>query len=260
MKNILEALIKALLDMFRPRILILLVVPPIVSFVFWGAMAFIFWGPLVIFGNWAATHFLDIHKLPSWAADWLPITPDIIATSVAGIVVFLSMLPLAFLTTLILTQLLVMPVVVRVLRKEYRQLERKGGGANAFVSNFKNLFKTSVIYIVLWLVTIPMWFLPGMNILIPLLLNAYLNYRLFLFDALGEFGTLDEIHILLKTKRTDFFLMGLITSLVFLFPLSFLIGPVYTALAFTRLAFAELDRLRVSASSGEASSTESLQK
>lgn len=244
MANLIHSLFRAFLDLFRPRILILLFVPPVVAFAFWGLVAFLFWTPLLGFGAWMASHFLNVQELPKWALEWVPLTPQLIATSVAGIVVFLSVLPLAFLTTLILTSVIVMPVVIRTLEKEYPHLERKGGGVNAFVSNFKNLFKTSVIYMLLWLVTLPLWFLPGMNVAIPLVLNAYLNYRLFLFDALGEFGTLPEIQTLLKTKRTDFFLMGLLTSMVFLFPLSFLIGPVFTALAFTRMAFGELGNLR----------------
>jgi len=244
MTTLIHSLVRAFLDLFRPRILLLLFIPPVVAFLFWGFIAFLFWTPLLSFGAWMSTHFLNVQQLPAWTAEWLPLTPQLIATSVAGIVVFLSVLPLAFLTTLILTSVIVMPVVIRILEKEYPQLEKKGGGLNAYVSNFKNLFKTSVIYILLWLVTLPLWFLPGMNVAIPLVLNAYLNYRLFLFDALGEFGTLEEIRQLLKTKRTDFFLMGLLTSMVFLFPLSFLIGPVFTALAFTRMAFAELGSLR----------------
>lgn len=244
MTTLLSSLLRAVLDLFRPRILLLLFVPPLVALFFWGLVAFMFWTPLLAFGTWMSTHVLNVQQLPAWTLEWVPLTPSLVATSVAGIVVFLSVLPLAFLTTLILTALLVMPVVIRVLSKEFPDLEKRGGGANAFVSNFKNLFKTSVIYILLWLLTLPLWFLPGMSIALPLVLNAYLNYRLFLFDALGEFATVDEIHTLLKAKRTDFFLMGLLTAMVFMFPLSFLIGPVYTALAFTRMAFMELGELR----------------
>lgn len=244
MSNLIQSLLRALLDLFRPRVLLLVFVPPVVAFLFWGFVAFLFWAPLMTFGTWMSEHFLNVQQLPHWTLEWLPLTPQLVATSVAGIIVFLSVLPLAFLTTLILTSVIVMPVVIRILAKEYPHLEKKGGGVNAFVSNFRNLFKTAVIYMVLWLVTLPLWFLPGMSIAIPLVLNGYLNYRLFLFDALGEFGTMEEIKVLLKTRRTDFFLMGLLTSCVFLFPLSFLIGPVYTALAFTRMGFSELAKLR----------------
>ena len=76
------------------------------------------------------------------------------------------------------------------------------------------------------------------------LINGYINFRLFAYDALSEHSTKDEIAKFMKSKRLDFLILGILTSALLLFPPLFLVVPLYTALCFTRFAFAELIQFR----------------
>lgn len=240
--NFIKALFHSFLDLFRPRILMLMFVPPVASILFWALMGYIFWGPILGFAAFFGEKFLFIQSIPPWMIDWFSITPDSVVTALAGILAILLIVPLAIITSLVMTSLLVMPVVISHVSKSFPGLEKRGSGV--FRASVKNLVKSSIIYVILWVITLPLWMIPGVGFAVPIILNGYLNYRIFSYDALGEHASLDEIQALMKTKRVDFFLMGILVSAPMIVIFLYLILPVYGALAFTRLALTELQSLR----------------
>lgn len=242
MIRIFHILFKSFIDLFRPRFLVLLLLPPVAALLFWGGLAYYFWDQLLIFSQAFGGRFLFTQEIPAWALEWFSVTPEKVTTFLAGFMAVILILPLTFLTSMLVTSILVMPTVIKFLALSFPSLERKG--SSLLVASTQNLIKSSVIYLSLWVLTLPLWAIPGMSIAVPLLLNGYLNYRLFVFDALGEYATLSEIQQLQKRKRVDFLLLGVIISLLVLFPPFFLILPIYGALCFTRYALLELQDLR----------------
>lgn len=241
--NFIKALGRAFLDLFRPRMLMLMFVPPVASIVLWGLIGYIFWGPLLGFATFFGQKFLFIQSIPAWMIDWFSITPDGVVTALAGILAILLIVPMAIITSVVMTSLLVMPVVIPYVAKSLPGLEKRGTGI--FKASIKNLIKSSVIYAILWIVTLPLWMIPGIGFVVPIVLNGYLNYRIFSYDALGEHATNEEIQMLMKNKRVDFFLMGVIVSAPMIFIVLYLVLPIYGALAFTRLALNELHQQRL---------------
>ncbi len=245
--NIAKALGAAFLDLFRFRILLLVLVPPLASIVLWGSIAVLFWSQLMVLAQIFSDKFLYVQQIPQWVTEWFSITPALVATALAGLVAVLMVVPMAVLTSVVITQLLVMPVVVAVVETEFPTLEKKGTGW--FHTSLKNTFWSSVVYLFLWMASLPLWMVPGLGFAIPILLNGYLNYRLFTFDVLIEYASRDEVKVLMKQRRIDFLLMGVVVATLMIFPLLFLVVPVYAALCFARLGMAELQTFRTSSAS-----------
>lgn len=242
MIRILQVLFRAFLDLFRPRFLALVLLPPVVSLLFWGLLAWVFWSQLLAVSQTWSQKFLFNQEIPAWVLEWFAVTPEGVTTFLAGMMVVLLIIPLTYLSSVLLTSLIVMPVVLKYMGLVFPDLEKKG--SSAFVASTGNLVKCSVIYLILWLLTLPLWAIPGMSFAIPLLLNGWLNYRLFVSDSLGEYADSNEIRMLLKRRKVDFLLFGVIVSALLLFPPLFFVVPIYAALGFTRFALLELQDLR----------------
>lgn len=225
MKNLLRGLTKSIIDLFHPKILILMFIPPVIALIFWGLVAFFSWPYLMAMAGW----------MISWAPDFLQSTSSFIAVILAiGMV-----LPLAVVSVLIFTSVLAMPIIVpHVAHKYYPTLQKNNKGALA--ASLKNALWTGTKYLILWFITLPLWLVPGLSLAVPLVLNAYLNYKLFVYDALSEHGSPSEIADLVQSKRAEFYVLGLITSALMITPIVFLIAPFYAGLTFSHMALGEL--------------------
>jgi uncharacterized protein involved in cysteine biosynthesis len=100
------------------------------------------------------------------------------------------------------------------------------------------------LFLVLWVVTTPLLLLGPIAAVLPLLLSAYLNQRLFRYDALSEHASREEMQRIFAEARGKLFLLGLIPGVLYFIPPFNLIGPVFAALAFVHLCLDELARLR----------------
>ena len=100
-----------------------------------------------------------------------------------------------------------------------------------------------VVFVALWLVSLPLW-LIGVGVIVPFVAAAYLNQRLFRYDAIAEHASAGEMAILFRQERSGWWGLGVLTGLVQFVPLLNLLGPVFAALAFIHFGLACLDRRR----------------
>lgn len=242
MIRIFQALGRSFLDLFHPKMLMLLFLPPVGSLILWGALGYAFWDQLLIFSQFFGEKFLFIQDIPPWMMEWFSVTPSTVTTALAGILALLLILPLAFLTSMLITSVIAMPAVLAFVARKYPEVTKRGRGT--FVASTRNMIVSSILYLVLWVISLPFWMIPGLGVALPLLLNGYLNYRLFSFDSLVDHATPRELQVLLGRKRIDFLLLGVMTAALVLIPPLFIILPIYSALCFSRYALLELRDLR----------------
>jgi uncharacterized protein involved in cysteine biosynthesis len=95
----------------------------------------------------------------------------------------------------------------------------------------------------LWIVTLPLW-LIGVGVIVPFVAAAWLNQRLFRYDAVAEHASAPEMAALFRSERPGWWGLGLLTGLVQFVPLLNLFGPVFAALAFIHFGLARLDAQR----------------
>src|SRR6185312_7856201 len=102
-----------------------------------------------------------------------------------------------------------------------------------------------LIFVPLWLVSLPLLVFPPLYAVASLLLNAWLSQRMFRYDALAEHASAAEIATVLRGSRARLLGLGLVLSPLSLVPVfNVLVLPIYAGIAFTELCLAELAALR----------------
>lgn len=235
MNAVLDALARALRDLFSLRVLWVVVWPMAVALLLWLVLGVTFWSTL---SGWIAQG-LDALGIQAWLTDLEPVW---VAHGIQLIVHLLLFVPLVMLTALIITALFAMPALIRVVaERDYPELKRESGGSLA--GSLWNAAVAIGLFAALWLVTLPLW-LIGVGVVVPFVAAAYLNQRLFRYDALAEHASAAEMAALFKSERNGWWGLGLLSGLLQFVPLLNLLGPVVAALAFIHFGLARLDQLR----------------
>jgi uncharacterized protein involved in cysteine biosynthesis len=235
MTAILDALARALRDLFSLRVLWVVVWPMLLALLLWLALGISFWGT---FSGWIEQG-LDAIGIQTWLAE---LEPAWIANGIQALLHLILFVPLVMLTALVITALFGMPALIRVVaERDYPELERENGGG--LIGSLWNAVVAIVVFVALWLITLPLW-LIGIGVIVPFVAAAYLNQRLFRYDAIAEHASADEMAALYKQERSSWWGLGLLTGLVQFVPLLNLLGPVFAALAFIHFGLARLARQR----------------
>jgi hypothetical protein len=100
------------------------------------------------------------------------------------------------------------------------------------------------VFLAGWVVTLPLWLIPGMGIVLPVLLAGYLNYRGYSYDALSAHAGADELDGVLARERGGLYLAGVVAGLLAFVPVLNLIAPAYAGLAFIHYCLEALRRAR----------------
>jgi hypothetical protein len=236
MEAVIRALARAVGSLVHPVILLILLVPMVVAVAVWLGVAWAYWD------TWtsAIQSLVVDHTAYSWTARW---NLSEAAGVLAVVVIVILLTPAIIVTALLIAALFAMPVLVsHVARRNYPRLERRRGGS--VLGSAWNAFVAIGLFLVLWVVAIPLWLLGPIAAVLPLLLSAYLNQRLFRYDALSEHASREEMQCIFAEARGKLFLLGLITGVLYFIPPFSLIGPVFAALAFVHLCLDELAQLR----------------
>jgi len=235
MSGILDALARALRDLFSLRVLWVVVWPMLVAALLWLVLGVTF---SHTFSGWIALG-LDAIGVQAWLAGLEPVW---IAHGIQALLHLLLFVPLVLLTALVITALFAMPALIRLVAgRDYPGLKRENGGG--LVGSLWNAAIAVVLFVALWVATLPLW-LIGVGVIVPFVAAAYLNQRLFRYDAIAEHASADEMAALFKSDRTGWWGLGLLTGLVQFVPLLNLFGPVLAALAFIHYGLARLERRR----------------
>ncbi|MBC7370856.1 MAG: EI24 domain-containing protein [Bdellovibrionaceae bacterium] len=177
-----------------------------------------------------------------------------IATSVIAVaLVVLLFLPIAYLVTVVIVSIVLMPILLRIVGlKYYPTLQKKYGGSA--LGNIWNTLKAGGVYSVLLIVTMPLWLIPGGAILVPILLGAYLNKRVFVYDVLEEYASLEERHLIESQQQRSLYGLGAILGSFNYVPLTFVVMPVFAGLAYAHFCLNALKELRDNGSTEEVAS------
>ncbi len=233
--TVFDALARALRDLFSLRVLWVVVWPMLFALLLWLVLGVTFWGT---FSGWMAQG-LDAIGIQTWLADLEPVW---IAHGIQVLLHLLLFVPLVMLTALVITALFGMPALIRVVaERDYPELARENGGG--MVGSLWNAAIAIVLFVALWVVTLPLW-LIGVGVLVPFVAAAYLNQRLFRYDAIAEHASAAEMATLFRQERGGWWGLGLLTGLVQFVPLLNLLGPVFAALAFIHYGLARLEQRR----------------
>jgi CysZ protein len=235
MKAIARALVRALPLLADPRVLTLVAAPLLTAFALWIVAAFAFGVPLTIALGAVITRAL--------AALGVTGDPGALATAGGAIAAFVLITVVAGALALAAIAVFAGPVFVRAVEARYfSALEKKRGGTAA--GSATNAMFAIALWVPMALAALPFLLFPPVGVPLSLCASAWLNQRLFRYDALAEHASSEERGILFRTARRRLFGLGLALSPLSLVPFVNLMAPLYAGLAFTCLCLDELDTLR----------------
>jgi CysZ protein len=236
MENLLHSLQLAAQDLMAPRMLALVLWPMGLSLLLWVTLAWLFGATwkTEIAGFLATTPF---QSLAEWAgAQWL-------LAYAAIFILALLWLPAMYVTALLITSVFLMPFIVKfVAGRHYPGLERMHGGS--FVGSLVNGVVALVLYLLAWVIFLPAWLFAPFGLAVSILLNAWLNQKLFMYDALSEHASATELKDERHAGGWWLYALSTLLGLLHFIPLLNLLAPVYMGLAFTHHGLAALDATR----------------
>jgi hypothetical protein len=230
-----KALTLAFRDLFQFRVLWIVIWPILAALLLWIVLGFAFWDA---FSGWIG-YGLEYIGIGEWLEG---LEPRWVANAIQAVGHLLLFVPLVFVTALLITAFFAMPALIKLVAdRDYPQLRRENGGSIA--GNLLNAVFAVGIYIVIWALSLPLWFI-GVGVVVPFIAAAYLNQRLFRYDALAEHASSEEMDVMFKMYQSAWWGLGLFTGLLQFVPVLNLFAPVLTALAFIHFGLSRLANLR----------------
>ena len=174
--------------------------------------------------------------LTAWGAEWL-------AGALATLCAWLLMLSASYLVAMLLTAIVVLPLLLNHLAAtDYPDLARLR--RDSVLAGAWNSIVAALLFLVGWVLTLPLWLVPGMALVLPLFWMAWLNRRTFAFDALAVHATDDEWRTLRWRHGGALLLLGGFMALLAYIPFMGLLAPSLAALAYLHYCLEALRRQR----------------
>jgi CysZ protein len=217
------------------RVLSLVLLPLLGAVLLWTTLAVAFWGQ--ISGALARL----IGKASAALGSGWPV--ETLGSIAGNLVTFVALTLVAGAVAVAALAVLAGPVFARAVEVRYfPSLERRRGGTLA--GGVLNAATAIALWLAGWLLALPLLFVPGLNVLVPVLLGAWLNQRLFRYDALAEHAAAGERRTIFRVARVRLYGLGLLLAPLAFVPVVNLVAPLHAGLAFTCLCLDELAALR----------------
>ena len=235
--NVLGAIGYGLVNVFHPRMLWLMVWPMLVALAIWGTAGVFLWTRLALWLAGFLKHWLEP------ALGFIRLDFGDATLIAANVILFLLFVPLVYLTALFILGVFGMQKMVDyVAERSFPQLERRHGGTVA--GSIGNGLAALGGMLALFVLSLPLWFIPPLWPLIPLAILCWGNQRLLRYDALAEHADKDEMARVFGERRGALYTMGFLLALLAYVPLVQFLGPVVFGLAFIRYGLGALIKLR----------------
>ena len=262
MQKIFDALARALASLMHPQMLLLCFAPLLLALLVWlGVVALSWddgwmWMRSTVEGGLGGAGLAAGTSSGPWAGrveppDWMHGMVSLDGEAIAGgllavattALLLVLLVPAVWMTALLMFALIAMPWTVSLVgRRDYPGLERMEGGN--WLASLWNAFTAVAVFVVLWLLTLPLWLLGGLGALLGLGLTGWVTQRLLRYDALSSHATAAEMRLVFERAGGRLWLLGIVITLLAVVPLFNLLLPVYAGLAVTHLCLTELAEVR----------------
>lgn len=176
----------------------------------------------------------------SWITAWGAIWLAHLLAVLGGWVLIIST---SYLIAMVLTAVLVMPLLLGHLAGvDYPDVARMG--SDSIVAATWNSVSAALLFIIGWLVTLPLWLIPGFGVVLPFFWMAWLNRRTFAYDALSAHASDAEWRELHRQQAMPLLGLGFVMAVLTYIPFIGLFAPSLAALAYIHFCLEALRRLR----------------
>lgn len=232
MAEMLLALQRSVISLGRGKVWLYILGPALVAVLFMVGVS-------IAFLDYLITSFIEQPPM-SWIAEWGALW---LAKALAALGGWLVILSASYLVAMLLTAVLILPLMLAHLSvNDYPDLGKLG--KDSFVASTWNSVWAAVLFVVGWVVTLPLWLIPGLGLFLPLFWMAWLNRRTFAYDALAEHATPDEWRELRQEKAMPLLTLGFGMGALTHVPFAGLLAPSLAALIYIHYCLESLRRLR----------------
>jgi hypothetical protein len=232
MRPVLIAFARALLTQLHFRMLMLTVMPFVLSVALWGVLLWLGLQPMI---DWLQAWFADhggFHTAGQ-ILGWIGL--GAFKTVLVPLIAMWVLLPLMILTALIFVGTLAMPMIVRhVGRRHYPELEMLRGGT--LLGSLWIAAWSFAVFVVVWLVTLPLSLFPPLTFVIQPVLWGWLTYHVMAYDALADHASAQERKDIMRNRRWPLLLIGAITGAMGAAPTLLWLGGALSFIFFPLLA------------------------
>jgi uncharacterized protein involved in cysteine biosynthesis len=238
MNQVFTAYLRALKSLARPAVLWHLLWPTLAAIALWGGIAWLTWDDV---GAAVTNLFQEVSWL-RWIAERWEASALATAFFVKALLLLL-LLPLIYGTAMFIVAAFTLPLMLeRIAAADYAELDKRRGGT--FLGSLWNALVAVLGFVLAWLVTLPLWLIPGVAVVLPVLLSAYANQRAYRYDALALHADAEELRTVVEREKGRLYLVGIVAGLLAYVPVVNLIVPAYAGLAFIHFCLEALRRHR----------------
>lgn len=233
---------RAAVSQCHPKMLLAVLLPFLIALLGAILLLWAFWTPLT---EWLNTQVADwgvLNTVDGWlvALGLFSIKLYLIPLMAAGI-----LLPMSGILGLIIAAVFIMPIVLGHLEKsQYAGLKREGRNATALSA--WNAIWVGGLFVIGWLVTMPLWLFPPFAVILPIFWWTFAITRLLRVDAVIEHASVDERRHIWKRYNRQWWLIGFCLALINLVPPAWLIMPVFSSLVYAHFGLEALRQHRLS--------------
>jgi len=201
---------RALRSQFSGRMLLLSIVPLLLSLALWGGLLYAGMQPLY---DWLHATFVEYGLFETSGSILATLGLGFLKTLVVPLAAMLALLPLMIITSLLFIGVGAMPAIARhVSRVQFPGLERKEGGS--FLGSLGVNLSGIVVFVLLWIVTVPLYALAPLALAAQALLWGWLTARVMSYDALSIHASVEERHAIVRGRRRQLLIIGIISGLL----------------------------------------------
>jgi hypothetical protein len=226
------SLFRALFSQLHIRMLMLTLLPLVIGLGLWGLLLWQGLQPLIDqIHQWFSQYSL-FQSVGSTLDAW---GLSAIRSVMVPLLAMWLLLPLMILSALVLVSALAMPAIGRhVATHHYPQLEMRQGGS--FAGSVWVSVSSFILFLVIWLLTLPLNLVPLFALFIQPLLWGWLTSRVMAYDALADFADHEERRALLARQRWPLLAIGVATGSLGAIPGLLWLGGVISVILFPLLA------------------------
>ena len=219
----------ALRDIFHPWVIWLSLRPFVIAGFAWFGILWLIWTPILdLMKELITNSFLSpwIEKVMT-TVGW-----DSVRAIIAPYFSVVFIMPFIIVSILLLVSFTSITAVMRHLEKQksYEFLKKENGGS--FLGSVWVAISSSIIFLVLIIVTLPIWWVPPIFAVVPPILWGWLTTRLMTYDVLAGHATKAERLELEALHRWPLLIIGVVTGLLGAAPTFFWLSSVFVLVLF----------------------------
>jgi hypothetical protein len=208
MRPVATAYGRALLSQLSGKMLLLSIIPFLLSVALWGVLLWTGLQPLIDYVH-ALFQSYDLFQVSSGVLATFGL--GMLKTVVVPVIALFLLLPLMILTALLFMGVVAMPAIVRhVATRQFPGLEEKGGGT--FLGSLTTNLTGFLIFIPLWLLSLPLYAFAPLAVLAQVVLWGWLTSRVMCYDALADHASAAERAEIMRRHRKQLMLIGMISG------------------------------------------------